>query len=284
MTADIIRECGRVTYRHSKTFYFAARAFPREVRNDVFVLYAFVRTVDDFVDQAPPLRKEFEDWRQRTRSAFSSFSPLPTDPADPVIRAFRDMCLRREIPLSWVEDFFASQELDMDTSSYATFSDLERFIYGVADVIGLMMCRIMGVPDEGLVAGRLLGKSMQLINIFRDIAEDAAIGRVYIPREDLTRFGLSSPIPSTPEERGRFSEMMLFQLARYDAIRAEAERSFPLIPAANRKVIRATDAVYRHLASVFRKDPLIVLERKVKPSRLRILGTVLKHLLVRERS
>lgn len=275
--ADILRHCRSVTRRHSKTFFLAASAFPPTVRDDVFVLYAFVRTADDLVDHTPPLRAEFDAWQTHTHKAFVEGTD---DTTPPVITAFHTMCLRRGIPYRWVKDFFASQRLDLETSSYPTFADLERFIYGVAEVIGLMMCRIMSVPEPALEAGRLLGKSMQLINIVRDIPEDFRNGRVYIPQEDLRRFGLTSVIPHDDDQRRRFAAMLRFQLDRYEDIRRRAAQSFPLIPPAPRRVIMATDNIYRQLAAAFRRDPLVVLRRKVKPSRLRILTTLARYLIL----
>jgi phytoene synthase len=264
---DIFRS---ITLRGSRTFYTAALFFPRAVREDVFILYAFVRTVDDLVDRLPPDRKGFERMRSLTRRAFSGRTT-----GDILVDAFADLARRKRFDPWWTASFFASQRLDMDTTAYRDFRHLDRFIYGVADVIGLYMSAVMGLPAKARGAARLLGKSMQLINIFRDVSEDAALGRTYIPAADLRRFGLKTAVPRTAEDREKFKALMRFEVARFRAIERRARLGFRHIPGDRLLPVLAADRLYRWLAGRFERDPLVVLRKKLKPSLARIILVLL---------
>lgn len=258
---------GSTTYFHSSLF------FPADVRRDVFVLYSFVRQADDFVDSVPQQADAFHSFCTRYREALRGH---PT--GDLVIDSFVELLHRREFDPGWVDAFLASMAMDLTRKEYATIDDLDTYLNGSSDVIGLFMARIMDLPEASHPAARLLGKAMQFINFIRDIEEDQALGRTYLPREEWEAFGL---LGLSREEASRnpdaFAAFVRSQLDRYSRWQKEAEKGYEWIPWRYLVPIRTASDMYRWTAEVIRADPHVVFHRKVKPSIPRILASALEN-------
>jgi phytoene synthase len=166
--------------------------------------------------------------------------------------------------------------MDLTRKEYATIADLDTYLYGSSEVIGLFMARILDLPEASYPAARLLGKAMQFINFIRDIEEDQALGRTYLPREEWETFGLAG---LSREEAfrhpGEFTAFIRTQLDRYCGWQKEAQEGFAWIPWRYLVPIRTASDMYRWTGEVIRADPLVVYSRKVKPSIPRILASVL---------
>jgi len=253
--------------RGSTTYFTSTLFFPSAVRDDVFVLYSFVRTADDFVDAVPQQAEAFHAFCDAYRNALSG------EPAgDVVIDRFVDLVHRIGIDPAWVEAFLFSMESDLSRSSYATMADLDVYLYGSSEVIGLMMARVMDLPEASHPAARALGKAMQFINFIRDIDEDLGLGRVYFPAEDLAAFGLHTLDPAEARACPQaFARFIAFEIDRYLAWQREAEAGFAHIPPRLRIAVQTASDMYRWTADEIRRDPLVVYERKIKPSRGRIV-------------
>jgi phytoene synthase len=254
--------------RGSTTYFTSTLFFPKAVREDIFVLYSFVRTADNFVDAVPQQAEEFAAFCEAYRKS------LAGEPAgDVVIDRFVDLVHRIGIDPAWVEAFLFSMARDLTKSSYATMADLDVYLYGSSEVIGLMMARVMDLPEESYPAARALGKAMQFINFIRDIDEDLGLGRIYFPREDLAAFGLAGLDAAEARARpGAFSRFVGFEIDRYLAWQRQAEAGFSYIPSRLRIAVRTASDMYRWTAAEIRRNPLVVYERKVKPSRGRIVA------------
>jgi phytoene synthase len=254
--------------RGSTTYFTSTLFFPKAVREDIFVLYSFVRTADNFVDAVPQQAEEFAAFCEAYRKS------LAGEPAgDVVIDRFVDLVHRIGIDPAWVEAFLFSMARDLTKSSYATMADLDVYLYGSSEVIGLMMARVMDLPEESYPAARALGKAMQFINFIRDIDEDLGLGRIYFPQEDLAAFGLAGLDAAEARARpGAFSRFVGFEIDRYLAWQRQAEAGFSYIPSRLRIAVRTASDMYRWTAAEIRRNPLVVYERKVKPSRGRIVA------------
>ena len=171
----------------SRTYFYSTLFFPPAVKERVFALYSFVRTADDLVDSVPQRGEEFHAFAGAYREALEG---VPA--GDPVIDAFVALQRLSGIEQAWVDAFLFSMELDLSVHRYRTLDALRVYLYGSAEVIGLMMARILELHPESHEAACHLGRGMQYINFIRDIAEDAAMGRVYMPEDELARFGLDS--------------------------------------------------------------------------------------------
>ncbi len=243
--AECYELCRRVQERYSRTYYFSTRLFPREVRPHVHALYAFMREADEIVDDpgdATPDEQlaSLESFEAATISAISGDTV-----ANPVLRAFANTVRLRRIDLSTVTAFMASMKMDTRVFRYETYSDLRKYTYGSAAVVGLMMCRVMGVPDKAADShAGALGEAMQLTNFLRDVGEDYGLGRVYLPQEDLRHFGYTEQDLAAGVVDERFAALMAFEIGRARELYAEADRGLAYIPRGRRYPITVASGLY----------------------------------------
>lgn len=206
---------------HGKTFHFAARFFPKAYRPAIVTLYAFFRLLDDLVDERvedwplDEVRQELQDWQAWFRQQCTS--PAPREPLGASLAA---VITAHQIPLTIFDDFLQGLFSDLEPREFATFAELTIYCYQAAGTVGLAMAHLLGVrSQQALTAARHLGIAMQLTNILRDVGGDLAQGRVYLPQDELARFGLSSECLHQlfREHRGldeRFRALMRFQVKR----------------------------------------------------------------------
>lgn len=253
------------TFRQgSKTYYNASRFFPPEVRNDVYLLYGFVRVADNFVDSVPQDPEGFHEFEASYRKALAG-EPV----GNPIIDGFVELSRRRNFDPAWADAFLYSMRLDLTKRRYETLEETLQYIYGSAEVIGLFMATLMELPAESLQPARMLGRAMQFINFIRDIAEDQSLGREYLPMEDTSLPDLSrESATANPQEFRRFIRA---QLDRYSGWQREAEAGYRFLPARLRTPIRTAGDMYNWTGEQIARDPLIVYQRKVKPAKARIV-------------
>ncbi len=248
--------------RGSKTYFYSTVFFPPEVKERVFALYAFVRTADDLVDSVPQRESDFYAFVDAYRAA------LDDEPAeDPVIDGFVALQRRYGIEQAWVDAFLHSMALDLSVHRYRTLEELRVYLYGSAEVIGLMMARLLGLSPACYDAARHLGRGMQYINFIRDIAEDSAMGREYMPEEELARFGLASLdeayLRRHPEE---FREFIHAQCDLYRSWQSLGEQGYRHIPWRMRLPIITASDMYGWTARQIERNPFVIFDRKVRPS------------------
>jgi phytoene synthase len=254
----------------SRTYFHSSLFFPRLVRDDVFSLYGFVRVADDLVDQVPAKSREFSAFCDRWREAERG-----SGTGDPVIDSFCELSRRKGFRREWTEAFLASMASDLSTTRYATMRDLDRYLFGSAEVIGLYMAKILDLPEPCQPQAMLLGRAMQFINFIRDIDEDQALGRTYFPEEDLHRYGLSSLSSGEAHAHpGAFRSFIRFQISRYLGWQAAAEQGFSAIPSRYLIPIKTASDMYKWTAAVIAEDPFVVYRKKVKPSISRIIVSI----------
>jgi phytoene synthase len=194
-----INKYSLITKKYSNTFYYSTLIFPKEVRDKVFVLYSFVRTIDNLMDCKKPDIAKFNDLRSSFEKAWKG-EPVNNK----LVVDFVSVAKSNNFSKKWIDDFFDAQILSANKKTYNDFDDLKKNIYGVAGVIGLFMSKIIGLPKKVYKNAVLLGESMQIINCMRDIVEDYKIGRIYIPVEDLEKFGLSVDNFLNKKNRNKF--------------------------------------------------------------------------------
>ncbi len=187
-------ERARTTFAtQGRTFYFAARFFPRAYRSAVVTLYAFFRVLDDLVDERPagwhvePVQHELAAWHAWFHAGF----PFPA-PREPLGTDLAALIATYQIPVPLFEDFLLGLSSDLEPRVFQDFSELSRYCYQVAGTVGLAMAHLLGATStQALTAARHLGIAMQLTNILRDVGGDLAAGRIYLPLDELARFGSS---------------------------------------------------------------------------------------------
>ena len=260
----------------STTYFNSSLFFPPAMRAEVFALYGFVRVADNFVDAIPQEAAAFRRFVARYRAAWAG---TPAD--DAIIDDFTALARRLEFEPAWTDAFLASMEADLTRRLYRTEAEMLEYVYGSAEVIGLYMAKIMRLPDEAQFAAQRLGRAMQVINFIRDAAEDAGLGRRYLPLErDGVRL-LDVPddwLPSREWAQAHPAEWTTFlrgHLDRYAAWQAEAEAGYRYIPRRPRMAVRTAGDMYNWTARKIAADPFVVFERKVKPKRARIVAQAL---------
>lgn len=269
--------------KSSTTFYLSSKFFPEIIRRDVLDLYSFVRLADDYVDMIPADSDGFyrlrRIWMDANKNKVFSTKKLETDSiGERAIKNMMRLVEQRSVQKEWVEEFLNSMQSDLVVKEYKTIKDSLRYVYGSAEVVGLMMCRIMDLPEEAEEAAMMQGRALQWINFIRDIDEDNNLGRQYFPSHDLKNFNLKDLSQKTaatqPED---FAEFVQYQIDRYKKWQAQARQGYKFIPKRLRIPIQAAADANRWVANEIGKNPMVVFEKKVKPSRLLIIKSAVKH-------
>lgn len=260
----------------SRTYSTASMFFPRQIKENVTKLYAFVRLADNFVDQQPANAAGFEKFYSTYRDALAGKKVK-----NAVISNFVKLANQKNFDPSWTEAFFAAMRQDLTVTSYATIQELEKYMYGSAEVIGLMMARLLDLPTEAERTARLLGKTMQYCNFLRDVDEDLQLGRVYIPQSVLHRHGFSTFSKSDAvNKKKQFRKLMTSEVARYHKWLAEAEMGFRFLPKRARVAIKTATDMYSWTANQIAKRPQLVFEKKLKPAKFQIILMGVKNFIL----
>jgi phytoene synthase len=256
----------------SRTYFTSSLFFPETVRREVSILYSFVRVADDFVDAAPQDREGFDAFRQRYAAALGGRKTM-----DPVIDDFVHLMREKGFEPGWVDAFLSSMEADFSIRQYDTLEDVERYIYGSAEVIGLFMARVLDLPQESYPYAQMLGRAMQYINFIRDIDEDARLGRRYLPFLDTGLESLDRDYAAAhPEKLRRFIDR---HIGLYREWQARAEKGFAMIPRRFRIPIKTASDMYAWTARQIEQKPFVVFDRKVKPAKSRIIAKAFSNAL-----
>lgn len=277
--AESYRYCERIARREAANFYHAFRLLPRPQRQAMCALYAFLRVTDDLGDEHGSRADKaaaLAAWRKQLDAA------LGGRPQHELHEAFCHTIRTYAIPVEYLHSVIDGVEMDLDVARYETFAELRRYCYHVASVVGLSCIHIWGFHGEGAIGlAEQAGIALQLTNILRDLREDAARGRVYLPREDLQRFGYSEEQLLRGERGERFEALMRFEVAR---AREFYEASRPLeqhLQRAGRAVFRVLTGTYRGLLEAIETSHYDVFSRRVTVPRWRKLGYFLGAIPVR---
>jgi phytoene synthase len=264
--------CRGVTQHHAKSFYFASHVLPLRKRNDAYAVYAFCRYVDDRIDLAPEGVKRAEIMAELWRLLAGAYEPerVPDAMVEELkwLPAFRDTIRRRAIPAHYFEDLLTGVEMDRGRVRIRTFDELERYCYHVAAVVGLIMVHVLTEPSpELLKPARDLGTAMQLTNILRDIAEDWQRDRLYLPADELERFGLTEEDFAQKRVTESFRAMMRFQIGRARAYYGQAEPGIVRLPTdGSRYCARLMTVIYGAILNEIERADFQVFSGRVKVS------------------
>ncbi len=253
-------ECRRVTREHAKSFYFCAQFLPASKREAIYAVYALCRHVDDIVDKAENRSDEdtrtlLDTWRHRLRE------PGPDDTA--TLRAWRHASATHGIDPRLAEDLMSGVVMDLTTTRYATYAELERYCYLVASVVGLMTSEIFGYSDPHALDHAIeLGRAMQLTNICRDVGEDARLGRIYLPADEMARFGVTDDAIIRGRVDEPFVELMRCQIARARALYRAAEPGIDMLDPGCRYTVRLSSRIYGQILDRIERNGFDSLSRR----------------------
>jgi phytoene synthase len=264
--------CRRLLAEHGKTYYLATLLLPPAKRPYVHALYAFARYADDIVDDlgdVPPAERAAR--LDRWADAFLA-DVRRGESCDPVCRAVVDTVRRWDIPAEHFRAFLDSMRMDLTVTEYATYADLCRYMYGSSAVIGLEMVPILE-PLDGAAFARAqeLGMAFQLANFIRDVGEDLDRGRLYLPLEDLTSFGVSRADLERRAVDDRVRALLRFEISRVRELAARSRPGIALLHPTSRPCIAAALVLYCGIVDeVERIDYQVFARRATVPARRRL--------------
>ena len=278
--------CASIARREAKNFYYGFLALPPAKRRAFFAVYSFMRRADDICDNEGASyverKQTLDEWLAQWHRVLAGEA---TD--DPVFLALQDAVKRFEIPEERLDELVQGVSMDLEASlrgeaqgvAYQTFDELYRYCYYVASVVGLVCIRIFGYRDaRAEKLAERTGIAFQLTNIIRDVKEDAQMGRVYLPAEDLVRFGFDArgfrldpkgEIVSADEtalDQTRFKELLQFEAQRAREYYQSARELLPYISADSRPSLRVLVGIYSRLLDRIAERNYDVLSERVRLS------------------
>ncbi len=257
--------CRRVARAQARNFYYGFRLLPPAKHKALCALYAFMRWVDDIAD-APSGASEKIAGLAQARDIVARVAQGDTR-GDPMLPALGHTLATYRIPRSYLDELIEGAQMDLERLSYATFDDLRVYCHRVAGVVGQCCVHVFGFHDARALelAGRL-GLAFQLTNILRDVAQDNGLGRVYLPQEDLARFGCatSSIAAAPPSPAAR--ELFRFEAARAREFYAEGAALVPLVEADSRSALWALARIYGGLLGKMERRDYDVTSARVRLS------------------
>jgi phytoene synthase len=275
---EAYQHCRQIARQRARNFYYAFVALPPAKRDAICAVYAFMRRADDIADgDAPDARSpaQIDQPVAQRRIAMQQWlaawklAEAGHDTDDITFLALRDAQQRFQIPGQWLDQLVQGTTLDLDEmpTAFATFDDLYRYCYLVASVVGLVCIRIFGYDDpRAEQLAEETGIAFQLTNILRDVAEDAAMGRVYLPDSDLKQHGLTrgyvlrhAKDGATPQTAALLQQMA----ARAEHYYASADELLPLIHRDSRPALRVLVRIYHRLLQRIKSSGYDVFSEKI---------------------
>jgi 15-cis-phytoene synthase len=272
--------CERLARREAGNFYHAFRMLPRPQARSMCALYAFLRITDDISDgPGTPETKQMRlsQWRKRLNQA------LAGQYDHRLHAAFHDTVRAHSIPSVYFEAVINGVESDLQPVAFLRFADLYQYCYRVASVVGLACIHIWGFSggNEAKLYAESAGIGFQLTNILRDLGEDAGRGRIYLPREDLDRFGYTPEQLRQGTRDEHFRALMRFEVDRARGYYAASLPLAPFLSSPGRAVFQVMTMTYRSLLDAIERRNYDVFSRRVSLSALRKWKLVLQALPVR---
>jgi 15-cis-phytoene synthase len=277
-------ECHRVMFGASQNYAFASRLLPGGIIEDVEALYALMRVGDDRVDVAPHGggHQDFEsalaaidDWEECYRRAFA------TGASDhPVMRAYLNTAFRHGIPADVMSPYFRSMREDITVTRFPTYAALLHYMEGSALPVGRAMIYMVGVRPPHTVADALphadsLSLAMQLSNFWRDVGQDSRIGRIYIPLDDMTLFGVTEDDIAAGRVSPQFIDLMEFEMGRAEQYYRDARVAVPWLRH-GRWAVMAGLEIYRAIHTSIRRNGYDVFTKRATTTKLEKAGLALR--------
>jgi len=279
--------CRGITRSNAKNFYYAFLVLPKRKREALSAVYAFMRRCDDIADDSSlslaERRMRLDHWLDALHRAQQG---QPSD--DPILLALTDAQRRYTIPAGLLDELAMGTAMDVEgdaepqqgtaglTVQYKTFEDLKLYCYRVASVVGLVCIHIFGYRDPAAEPlAEQCGLAFQLTNIIRDVKEDAAMGRVYLPEEDLARFSLSAADLLATPDPARYRPLLELEAARAREFYHAGEQLIPYISEDSQPTLWVLINIYRRLLDKIAERQYDVFSGRVSLTigeKLRILG------------
>jgi phytoene synthase len=255
--------CSQIAKARAKNFYYSFVLLSKEQRNAMCAIYAFMRYCDDLSDEPGAAAAPIERWRDDLTKALAG----QTTSSSPLWPAFQNTVERYRIPHPYFHEMIDGVLSDLEPRRIQTFDELYRYCYQVASVVGLTIIRIFGFDDPAaLPLAEKCGIAFQLTNILRDVREDAGLDRIYLPAEDLARFGVTADDLRAGRKTEAFARMMEFEATRARRYYDESRPLVGLVHKRSRSSLWALITIYSQLLDRIRQSHYDVLARRIRLS------------------
>ena len=265
--------CQRIAKEHARNFYYAFRILPAQKRRAIYAAYAFCRLCDDISDEDLPLEEKDRQFAETRQHLADSCEGRATNP---IFRAVSDASDAFNIPFRYFEEVIEGVEMDLTKSRFADFDELREYCYKVASVVGLICIEVFGYDDDKAREYAVdMGLAMQLTNILRDVKEDAERGRIYLPQDEMARFGYTEQELMNGVFNDSFRALMAFQVERARTYYESSRKLFPLIHAEARACPSLLHATYSGVLDRIESSGYNVFEKRIglsKPAKLLLVA------------
>lgn len=269
ISKETIQTAKKVQKMYGSNYYTATLLLPKDVRYAVFIFYAFVRTADEIVDNpessesaALQLQAFTENWRRVYTGESENGGEIFT--------AFREICQTYDIDFSLTEDFLKAMQQDLTVQRYETYDDLKEYMYGSAEVIGIILTKLFRCTEpSALQHARALGEAMQLTNFIRDIHDDYHTrDRIYLPKKDMVDYSVTEndliEVPSSEAVR----KLIAFEVRRAHSLFSFANAGIHYLPKNVQPAVRTASALYENILKEITKNDYAVSIEKISFSTL----------------
>ena len=269
------QQCRRIARERARNFYYGFRLLPQERRDALCAIYAFMRYCDDIADGDASVDQKAEllvAWRGALESALAGEYG-----EDCILPAFHDAVRRYRIPAEYFRELIAGAEMDLSIDSYQTFDDLYRYCYRVASVVGLCSLHVFGFRDPAAKElAEQCGIAFQLTNILRDLRADAETGRVYLPLDELARFGYSKQELARGVYNQAFQNLMQYEVARAHRYYQQSLPLIEMVEPESRPALWAMIAIYHGILRVIERNSYNVFSRPAALSDMEKIALALR--------
>jgi phytoene synthase len=267
---DTLERAKSITRMFGRGFYRASYLFPRDIREATWVLYAFVRIPDEMVDSEPDANKAATSLKKWITDWHTVKETRDTTDKDTLLLAAKELHERYAIPHHYSDAFLFAMQQDLTITRYETYADLEAYMYGSASVVGIMMSYIIGYRPGALPYAQALGEAFQLINFLRDAKDDYDTrGRIYIPREDMDRFGVSESDIAHGIHSVAWENLMKYEIVRARTLLAKGIEGIAYLYPVGQRAVYAASLIYGAILDEMEKNNFNTFAGRITISRFK---------------
>ncbi len=277
ISKEVLERARKITKDFGRGFYRASFLFPKKVREATWIFYAFVRLPDEMVDSQQDKQKALLELNKWTDDWKSVLDGKKDQSYDPILFATKEIFDLYKIPLEYSHDFLVAMHQDLIKDRYASYQELEQYMYGSASVIGMAMSHIIGFDEGALSHAKSLGEAFQLINFLRDSKEDyISRGRIYLPKEGMDRFGVTEDHIKNNISDQAWRDLMAFEVGRAKTLLENGKRGITMLRGRGRKAVYASYLIYKELLQEMEKSAYDTFSKRIVISPLQKTMLLLK--------
>lgn len=272
--SDLSSQSYKVTRKSNSSFFYSFFFLPAEKRKAIYSIYALCRSLDDAVDKSSGKPEASEALLKWTTEIASMYHGKPSHPITIDLKPYID---KYSIPQKYFSELVKGMEMDLTKNRYDTFDELHKYCYRVASAVGLICVEVFGYKNATTLGYAVdLGIAMQLTNILRDIKADAANGRIYLPLEDMKKFGYTEEDLFSSTYNQAFVEVMRFESERAHSYYKRAEETLPKEDRRTMVAAEIMKTIYRRILRQIESAQYDVFTHTVKLSKPQKIITALK--------